>query len=274
MAHHEAYTDGPTPFSVATAVGFSLTLALTLFAAGFALCTIQPTTNLLSRLFSDFETSVYLPQDVVDIAVATRNFTINPPAGGEDAALNELSRVVLAAASSSSSPTSLKAPQWKGVTIPASSTVSSTEMYALAAQGSKYAYGPEEISHLQDCNKLVRHTVPFLVVIAALALVLGVIVRARAGWRPFGRALVAAPAVLLLAMMAAGVWAIVDFPAFFTAFHGFLFPQGNWTFPADSLLITTLPTMFWVAMLFIWITTTVLLSLLCVYVGRRVLGYV
>lgn len=42
------------------------------------------------------------------------------------------------------------------------------------------------------------------------------------------------------------VFALTDFSAFFTAFHGLFFAQGTWTFPSDSLLIRLFPEAFWV----------------------------
>ncbi|MBI2669324.1 DUF1461 domain-containing protein [Candidatus Woesearchaeota archaeon] len=40
--------------------------------------------------------------------------------------------------------------------------------------------------------------------------------------------------------------AIFGFDALFTAFHTLFFPQGNWIFPADSLLIQTFPSIFFI----------------------------
>ena len=86
-----------------------------------------------------------------------------------------------------------------------------------------------------------------------------------------GRALGAAPAVLLAAMIGLAVWAAADFHGFFAAFHGLLFPQGNWTFPFDSLLICMLPTGFWIGMAIMWVVVTVGLSVASIVIGRRLL---
>ncbi|MBI4451352.1 DUF1461 domain-containing protein [Candidatus Woesearchaeota archaeon] len=48
----------------------------------------------------------------------------------------------------------------------------------------------------------------------------------------------AAIAVVLLAAM-------VPWDTFFTAFHKLFFPQGNWQFPLDSMLIQLYPEQFW-----------------------------
>ncbi|MBW3019082.1 DUF1461 domain-containing protein, partial [Candidatus Woesearchaeota archaeon] len=41
------------------------------------------------------------------------------------------------------------------------------------------------------------------------------------------------------------VCAIIPFNSVFTAMHHILFPQGNWQFPADSMLIQYYPSGFW-----------------------------
>ncbi|MEK6939643.1 MAG: DUF1461 domain-containing protein [Nanoarchaeota archaeon] len=44
-----------------------------------------------------------------------------------------------------------------------------------------------------------------------------------------------------------GVFALLFFDALFTLFHKIFFPQGNWIFAADSLLIHTFPLEFFVS---------------------------
>lgn len=44
------------------------------------------------------------------------------------------------------------------------------------------------------------------------------------------------------------VFTIFAFNVSFTVFHLLLFPQGNWTFPADSMLISTFPAEFFIAL--------------------------
>ncbi|MBI2146123.1 DUF1461 domain-containing protein [Candidatus Woesearchaeota archaeon] len=42
------------------------------------------------------------------------------------------------------------------------------------------------------------------------------------------------------------LFSFLDFTTLFTWFHQLFFPQGNWSFPADSLLIQTFPAEFFV----------------------------
>lgn len=223
---------------------------------------------MLSRLFSNFEASAYLPDDTTELAVATRDYTVQNHSAGEAAASAELAKKVLAAVATSSAKDSPKANMWKGIELTESKTPI-VQMYELAAIDSKYALGPSELSHLQDCNKLIRLAIPILVVIAVVALASGIFLGASAGKRSFGHALVAAPAVLLVALIGVGIWALVDFYGFFGTFHELFFPQGNWTFPAESLLICMLPTPFWIGMVALWACVSIFLTFVAVFVGRR-----
>lgn len=266
--HTQDANNAPRAVSVLLGIVFSLTLAISIFAAGFAVCTLPGTTGVLSRLFSNFEASAYLPDDTTELALATRAFTVEAHRAGDAEAGAELARKVLAAAASSSAKPSPKANRWPGVTFSESNTPI-VQMYELAAVGSQFALGPNEISHLQDCNKLIRSAIPILVVILVVALASGIFLFATSGKRSFGRALVAAPAVLLAALVGIALWAMIDFYGFFSAFHGLFFPQGNWTFPAESLLICMLPTPFWIGMVAIWALISIFLSLSAVFLGRR-----
>ena len=73
------------------------------------------------------------------------------------------------------------------------------------------------------------------------------------GDRPAGRAvawglaLKVGAAVSAVFVLLAAAAAVLDFSAFFTAFHGLFFEAGTWTFPYDSLLIRLFPESFWVA---------------------------
>ena len=42
-------------------------------------------------------------------------------------------------------------------------------------------------------------------------------------------------------------WVLIDFNSLFTVFHLLLFPQGNWQFSFDSLLIRTFPIEFFIS---------------------------
>ena len=73
--------------------------------------------------------------------------------------------------------------------------------------------------------------------------------------------------------VAIGVCALAglfDFSGLFEAMHSVLFPQGNWAFPAESLLIMTFPLRFWILIAAVWAGASTAIGALYVFVG---LGY-
>ena len=216
----------PSFKSILLGIIFSLTLAISLFAAGFAVDTLPGTTATLSRLFSNFNLSVYLPEDTTELAIATRDYTVESYSSGEAAATEVLAHKVMDAAARSSAKDSMKATLWRTITLPTTGTATE-QMLKLAEQSTAYALGPDELSHLQDCNRIIRIAAPVLIVIAALALIFGIVLGVSCGRRALGHALVAAPFVLLLAMIGLAVWAAMDFKAFFSTFHHIFFPRAT-----------------------------------------------
>ena len=132
-----------------------------------------------------------------------------------------------------------------------------------------YAYSEETISHLDDCYGVATAAEPVLIVLAIFALIGCIYAGIRGGKRDVGGILLGAGVGVIAGFVALGVWAFIDFNGFFGAFHGVLFPQGNWTFPYDSLLICALPTEFWIGMGVVWFTVTILASILCIVAGLR-----
>ena len=73
--------------------------------------------------------------------------------------------------------------------------------------------------------------------------------------RIVGACLVATPIVL----------ALINWDVLFRVFHLVLFPQGNWMFPANSLLIQTYPESFFIFFSSVWALLVVVFGLLCVF---------
>ncbi len=142
---------------------------------------------------------------------------------------------------------------------------------ALGLRGHRRALGwmLAAISHLDDCNRLITAAALPLGLCAAGAVALGLALGLRGHRRALGWMLALGPAVMAAVLAALALWAAVDFMGFFRAFHGLFFPQGNWTFAIDSLLITMYPTNFWMGMGAVWAVTTLVLSILCLGFGIR-----
>ena len=252
-------------------------LAVTLVAAGFGACCLPVTTQLLSQATSNFEDTPYAPAQLTALAVATRDFTVDDygrSSLGTQGAQDVLAQRILDAAREASGEQSPVRSRWSQaardvVENPPSASPAQVAFTALAGVGDAYALDRDAVSHLEDCNRLVRTAVPMLWGVAAAAAALLGALLATGHARLAGRALVVAPVALTCALTALGLWAAIDFNGFFAAFHGVFFPQGNWTFSIDSLLICMYPLGFWMGMGAVWLVTTLVACIICLAAGRR-----
>lgn len=261
----------------AIAIALSACLAVTLAASGLFACLLPPTTRILSEHTSNFEGSPYTPEWLTELACATRSFTVDPYGDqGPDAALAALSTLVCQATVECSDPASPTADSWKPLTsvLNLNARMAAPEMmYRMAAVSDSYALDQDAISHLVDCNKLINGVLPWLAFCSIASIAgLGALHLANkrdSRWASVASfACTAAPVVLLAALAVLGTWAALDFNSFFTAFHNVFFPQGNWTFSYDSLLITMYPIDFWIGMAAIWAATTVAACIACLLLGK------
>ncbi len=259
------------------AVICGLCLVISLFAAGFAACAAQPTTRLFSSLFSDVETAPYEKAELVQLAVATRDYTVcdyGRASQGAESARESYCQVVIAAAEKACSLDSPTASEWdesaRTIALNAHSYSSATACaYDLAEISEKYALGEDALDHLDDCYAIIGPVIPRLWGIAALAVITLIALLALGQRKLVGNVLFWSPIALLAFMVVCGIWAAIDFNAFFGVFHALLFPQGNWTFPYDSLLICMLPLNFWVSMGALWLAVTVLTCIIAMLIGKR-----
>lgn len=271
-------------------------LALFLFALGYYACSQPITTEILSQGTSNYEDSPYSLDDLNSLAVASRDYTVDPRPDGttEEDARAQFNETLMTAASSSAThylnnsatastedtATSKKA-LWDELmtgidqTRPADAFAKTgAEANTLATQmanvSESFALSEDAFSHLDDCNKLINGIVPFAKAAGIGALICLLILLICRQWRNLARVLSVAPLILIACFAFMGTWAFIDFSSFFAAFHGIFFPQGNWTFSADSLLICMYPTGFWMGMGALWLITTALASVIVLIIGRHV----
>lgn len=126
----------------------------------------------------------------------------------------------------------------------------------------------ESISHLDDVYKVVSVAKPILITAALLCVAALMAVGASSGKRTLGAVFIAAGCIVICAFAAFGVWAAIDFYGMFNTFHSLFFSAGSWVFQLDSLLITMYPTAFWMGMGAIWLTVTLVLSILVIIIGK------
>lgn len=254
---------------IATIAGTAM-LAITLLAAGFGTCCLPMTTNLLSKATSDSENAPYTHEQLTELALQTRAFTVDDygrASDGNEGAETTLANAILQAANAAAAPSSPTHDAWSSQARAALDAAVATESPAtaafvkLAGASDAYSLDADAISHLQDCNALIRGATPWLWAAAALSFALLAALhlgnrRNRACAKVAARMCIAAPIVLAVFLAACGIWALVDFNGFFAAFHGVLFPQGNWTFSATSLLIRMYPLEFWMGMGATWLVVS------------------
>lgn len=103
------------------------------------------------------------------------------------------------------------------------------------------------VSHLDDVRDVLglARVVTFVAAGLLAVWVVSSVRRKSLGRLAAGLRLGAAIPVLVIAL--ATVVALVDFSAFFEAFHALFFSAGTWTFSYDSLLIRLFPQGFWIA---------------------------
>lgn len=248
----------------------AVALAIVFVAAGLAACLAPPFTHALSSLFADDGTSPFSRAQLVQVADATRDYSFG---AHDETALYRTIYAVDAELQESIENLGGKVPsdfpKLSGVTIASSGTQLKA---AFDGASEMYCYSSETVSHLDDCYKILATAFPILIVAAAVALVGLVFTGVTGRKRRVGGVLLASGIVVIVAFVALGVWAALDFQTLFATFHKLFFSQGNWQFPYDSLLICALPTAFWMGMGSIWLLVSIVVSALSIFIGAKLLS--
>ena len=261
--HGDAPSPGPSlARRVAAALG-ALCVAVLLLASGFIACVLPPTTSALAQQASRADVhTAFSHDDMVAIACATRDYSF----GNHDYVV--LLQAIYQANANASAHAAASGRVLVGA--PDLSAVDASDVAqlekAFSGANERFVYSADAVSHLDDCFAVAKAAYVALAVLVVLAFACFAFARSA---NLLGRALFAAGGGILSLFALLGIWATADFDGLFAAFHGVLFAQGNWTFPADSLLICALPTEFWVGMGAVWFATSAIISILSILVGRR-----
>jgi len=129
----------------------------------------------------------------------------------------------------------------------------------------------QEYAHMTDVKRVFDITfLLFLVSFGTLLGIFGMLAWHRM-WSPmeelFGKSLRNTGFVLLGFCFFFGLAAVLNFNVFWTLFHVFLFPLGNWMFSSDSILITLYPTSFFLSFLLTFGIRVLAVGLLATIVG-------
>lgn len=229
----------------------ALTLAVSLVAAGLAACCARPTTAMLAQATSAADVSPYSKGTLIDLAVATRDYTVDGIPRDD-----VLEKIAAAAA----------------VEAPEVLAGSDDPTAAIAEASERYTLPPDALLHLDDVYAVISTATPLLIACAVVAGLSLATLGFFAGRRRVGITLIAAPVIVIVAFAALAAWVVVDFNGFFAAFHSLFFASGTWTFSADSLLICMYPPDFWIGMGGVWLAATLLASIAAIAVGIAVKG--
>lgn len=112
----------------------------------------------------------------------------------------------------------------------------------LLGPGTFSDFTADEAGHMRDV-RLVLYV--FLALAVGSAGLLAWSVRRHSSDPRIWRSISRGGAALAVTLVAVGTFAALAFGIAFELFHRILFPGGNWTFPADSLLIRLYPYGFW-----------------------------
>lgn len=106
----------------------------------------------------------------------------------------------------------------------------------------KLPYTQKELAHLDDVKKLIQRT-DYLIYFSLLVSTL-ILTYYKRKKDYISKLLKIGGITIIAAVIIMAIVLVFKFNAAFTVFHFFLFPQGNWLFPADSLLIQIFPLVF------------------------------
>jgi integral membrane protein (TIGR01906 family) len=128
----------------------------------------------------------------------------------------------------------------------------------------------DAISHLDDVRRVIGASI--WTTAALLVGVLGwAVLRYRAGHGARVASALRLGAVISAAsVLLVGTLAVVDFDAFFSAFHALFFEPGTWQFPSDSVLIRLFPEGFWVTAAVVWAALILLAAVACGVAARLI----
>lgn len=98
-----------------------------------------------------------------------------------------------------------------------------------------------EISHMQDVKNLFVTGEWMLAISVMILIAIYFILKSTKNLQNYWRGLRAGSILAIAMIILLGAAMLLDFENIFIRFHQVFFPQGNWTFPADSLMIQIFP---------------------------------
>ncbi|MBU1622896.1 MAG: DUF1461 domain-containing protein [Nanoarchaeota archaeon] len=105
-------------------------------------------------------------------------------------------------------------------------------------------YTATEVSHLEDVKGVIKF-IDYLFYFSLLGITL-IVTYYKKKWPEIKKLLFYGGITTVAFLLISLIISIISFDFMFTLFHNIFFPQGNWIFASDSLLIQTFPIDFFV----------------------------
>ena len=129
-------------------------------------------------------------------------------------------------------------------------------------------YTSEELSHLQDVKKVMRKADYVFYVLLLLATIS--LTHHKKNKEQLQKLFKYGGITTLSFVGVLFLISIISFTTSFTFFHQLFFPQGNWQFAADSLLIQTFPISFFIQAAFIIFIQTLFYGSMMIFLSKIV----
>ena len=242
-------------------------LAVTYVAVGFAVCLLPSVTRGLANAYVKVDMSPFSCEQLVRVADATRDFSF----GAHDE--TALYRTIFEIDAEYLKSTDGAAARERGFpNVAIVKDPNDLEQLRLSCDDAseRYCFSRDTVSHLEDCNVILRQAQPVLIGCAVVGAAGLLYIGMKCDRKSAGLLLLASGGAVLTVFALLGICAAINFDGFFTAFHEVFFSQGNWMFSADSLLICSLPTEFWMGMGVCWLVSSVVASTASASVGHRI----
>lgn len=132
--------------------------------------------------------------------------------------------------------------------------------------------GWEAVTHLLDVRNAFRRLWIAWIVSAAALVVAGAVVYRRGWWCWLQRSLKVAAVVCIALPTICTIVVVFAFDPLFITLHQIVFPQGNWMFAQDSLLIQTFPETFWIIAMIVLLALVALCGVVMAIAGGRIVS--
>lgn len=130
------------------------------------------------------------------------------------------------------------------------------------------AYSHDERSHIRDVKLLLRRALLILEVSVFIeSFILTVLLVTGTSLSSLSR-ITKSGGILTLLVLAVLSLSLISFDYFFIKFHQVFFPQGNWAFPPDSVMIRMFPRGLFVDGFVRCVTVTFILALILIIIGQ------